>query len=354
VPRDRRGLRELGFRVGRFPAGDRAAIVDVPGVRVGHVTLDEGQDVRTGVTAVLPHGDGVYEQKVLAGCHVVNGYGKAVGLLQLAELGTLESPVLVTGTLSVGPVWEGGLRYVLERSPEAGRRDTVNVVVTECFDGWLGDARGLHVRPEHAIRAIAAASEDEAGEGSVGAGTGTTCFGLKAGVGTSSRLTLTEPNLTLGCLTVSNFGARRDRHLLLGGPQDDAAGAPEGGGGSAVVILATDARLSERQLRRLAARGAFGLARAGSFAANASGELVIAFSTAQRVPHRSERPDEDRTLARDDSPHLRELFEMAPEATHEAVLSSLCKAAPMEGRDGHAVEALPYGVVGTLPGVAPI
>jgi D-aminopeptidase len=355
VPSDRRRLRELGFRVGRFPVGDRAAIVDVPGVRVGHVTLNEGDDVRTGVTAVLPHGDDVYEQKVLAGCHVVNGYGKATGLVQLAELGTLESPVLITGTLSVGAVWEGGLRHVLERNPEAGRRETVNVVVTECFDGWLGDARGLHVRPEHAIRAIASASADEAEEGSVGAGTGTTCFGLKAGVGTSSRLTLTEPSLTLGCLTVSNFGGRRDRHLLLGGPDGYAPGGPEdGGGGSAIVILASDAPLSERQLRRLAARGAFGLGRAGSFATNASGEFVIAFSTAQRVPHRSERHDEERTQLRDDSPQLRELFEIAPEVTHEAVLDSLCKAAPMEGRDGHAVEALCYELLGTLPGVTPI
>jgi D-aminopeptidase len=351
VPSDRRRLRELGYAVGRFPSGPRGAIVDVPGVRVGHTTLLEDADVRTGVTAVLPHGGDLYEEKVFGASHVVNGYGKATGLVQLAELGTLESPVLLTSTLSVGAVWEGGLRHLLERNPDLGRSDTANVLVLECFDGWLSDARGLHVRPEHALGAVTAASEDEVGEGSVGAGTGTTSFGFKAGVGTASRMAAGEPPLTLGCLTVANFGGRRDRHLLLGG---EGGGPPEDEGGSAIVVLATDAPLSERQLRRLAARAAFGLGRAGSFASNASGEFVVAFSTATRIPHRSGAGTEELTLLRDDSPRLRELFEMAPEVTHEAILNSLCKAAPMEGRDGHRAEALPYELLGTLPGVTPI
>ena len=194
-------LRELGFAVGRLPTGPRNAIVDVEGVRVGHRTLIEGTSIRTGVTAVLPHGGDPYEEKVLAGFHAVNAYGKATGLTQLAEMGTLESPVLLTSTLSVGAVWEGGLRWTLERGRERGRdRDTVNVVVGECFDGWLSDARALHVRPEHALEELAAARPDEAREGSVGAGTGTTCLGFKSGGGTSSRVSGTEPPLTLGCL----------------------------------------------------------------------------------------------------------------------------------------------------------
>ena len=152
----RRRLRELGYSVGRFPTAELNTLVDVPGVLVGHRTLDEGR-IRTGVTAILPHADNLYEEKVLGACHVINGYGKAAGLSQLEELGTIESPILLTSTLSVGPVWEGGLRHVLERNPEAARdRDTVNVIVGECFDGWLSDARALAVRPEHALEAIAA------------------------------------------------------------------------------------------------------------------------------------------------------------------------------------------------------
>ena len=176
----RRRLRELGFAIGRFPTGELNALVDVPGVRVGHRTLIEGDRLRTGVTAILPHNGNLYAEKVSAACHVVNGYGKATGLTQVAELGTLESPILLTNTLSVGPVWEGGLRHMLDQNPEAARdRDTVNVVVGECFDGWLSDARALAVRPEHALAAIAAATPEEAREGAVGAGTGTTLFGFK-------------------------------------------------------------------------------------------------------------------------------------------------------------------------------
>ena len=164
----RRRLRELGYAVGRFPTGELNALVDVPGVLVGHRTLVEGDRLRTGVTAILPHGGNLYEDKVLGGCHVVNGYGKATGLTQLVELGTIESPLLLTNTLSVGPVWEGGLRHLLDLNPGAARdRDTVNVIVGECFDGWLSDARALAVRPEHALEAIAAARarRDQRGRG---------------------------------------------------------------------------------------------------------------------------------------------------------------------------------------------
>jgi D-aminopeptidase len=338
VSSERRRLRELGRSVGRFRTGARNALVDVPGVRVGHLTLVEGSSIRTGVTAVLPHGGNLYAEKVLGACHVINGYGKATGLSQLAEVGTIESPVLVTNTLAVGAVWEGGLCHLLGQNPDVARdRDTVNVIVGECFDGWLSDARALPVRPGHALEAIAAASDEETGEGSIGAGTGTTCFGFKAGVGTASRVTQADPPYTLGCLVVANFGAPRDLHLLAGG----RPGA-EDEGGSILIVLGTDAPLSERQLRRLAARAAFGLGRAGSFASNASGEYAIAFSTAHRVPHRVERAHDDFRFIRDDSLAVRELFEAAGEVTYEAILNSLCKAAAMDGRDGHRAEAFPY------------
>jgi D-aminopeptidase len=348
----RQRLRELGYRVGRFPTGERNALVDVPGVLVGHRTLHEGERLRTGVTAILPHGGNLYAEKVLGACHVINGYGKAAGLSQLTELGTVESPILLTSTLSVGPVWEGGLQHVLDQNPDAARdRDTVNVIVGECFDGWLSDARSLAVRAEHAREAIAAASDAEVREGSVGAGTGTTCFGYKAGIGGASRRTR---GAVLGCLVNPNYGARRELHMLAGGAAPGvAAGAepPAPGGGSAMIVLATDAPLSERQLRRLAARSAFGLGRAGSFAANASGEYAIAFSTAERIPHRSDSDELELRLLRDDSPALRELFEAAGEVVHEAVLNALCSAAPMEGRDGRRVEAFPHDLLRALPGV---
>ncbi|HLM08494.1 MAG TPA: P1 family peptidase [Thermoleophilaceae bacterium] len=346
----RRRLRELGYAVGRFPTGELNALTDVPGVLVGHRTLIEGERLRTGVTAILPHDGNLYAQKVLGGCHVVNGYGKAAGITQLAELGTVESPILLTSTLSVGPVWEGGLRHLLEQNPQAARdRDTVNVIVGECFDGWLSDARALGVRPEHALDAIAAAAGEERREGSIGAGTGTTCFGFKAGVGQSSRLV---EGFALGCLVVTNYGSRRDLHLLVGPVQPPPGDEPPAQqGGSIMIVLGTDAPLDERQLRRLGARGAFGLGRAGSFASNSSGEYVLAFSTAHRIPHRDDSGRLELSLLRDDSLALRQLFEAAGELVHEAVLGSLCAAEAMEGRDGHRAEAFPYELLANAPNV---
>ena len=342
---------ELGYAVGRFARGALNAIVDVPGVLVGHRTLVEGDRLRTGVTAILPHGGNLYEEKVLGASHAVNAYGKAAGLTQLAELGTIESPILLTNTLAVGAAWEGGLRHLLEQNPGAARdRDTVNVIVGECFDGWLSDARALAVRPEHALEAIAAARAEETGEGAVGAGTGTTCFGFKSGVGTSSRAV---GGHTLGCLVVSNYGSRRDLHLLVGAEaaeRADAAPEPPAQGGSIMIVMGTDAPMSERQLRRLASRGTFGLGRAGSFGSNASGEYVLAFSAAHRIAHRvEERSHDSFTFLRDDSDAMRDLFEAAGEVVLESVLNSMCVADAMEGRDGNRAEAFPQGLLGAVP-----
>jgi D-aminopeptidase len=337
--------------VGRFPTGERNALVDVAGVQVGHRTLIEGDRLRTGVTAILPHPGNMYAEKVLGACHVINGYGKAAGLSQLEELGTVESPLLLTSTLAVGPVLEGGLRHVLDANPTAAvDADTVNVIVAECFDGWLSDARSLPVRPEHALDAIAAATADELAEGAVGAGAGTTCFGYKAGIGSASRR---AGGHLLGCLVCCNYGGRRDLHLLVGPGADEAAQAPEppASGGSIVIVLATDAPLSERQLRRLAGRATFGLGRAGGFGANASGEYALAFSTAQRIAHRDGTEHVELRFLRDDSAALRELFEATGEVVHEAVLNALCVAGPMEGRDGNRVEALPYELLEQAPGL---
>jgi D-aminopeptidase len=349
APVVRKRFRDLGYAVGRFPTGGRNALVDVPGVLVGHATL-AGGSARTGVTAILPHGGNLYAEKVLGACHAINAYGKPAGLSQLEEMGTIESPILITGTLSVGPVWEGGLRHILAQNSDAARdRDTVNVIVGECFDGWLSDARSLPVRPEHALEAIASARADDTREGALGAGTGTTCFGFKSGVGTSSRAV---ENLLLGCLVVSNYGGRGDRHMLTGDADSPGeAGGPCGQGGSIVIVLGTDAPLSERQLRRLATRAALGLGRAGSFASNASGEYAIAFSTAHRVPHRIDRSHHEFRFLRDDSPAMRQLFEAAGDVVHESVLGSLCCADATDGRDGHHADAFPYELLDGAPGV---
>ena len=323
--------------------------MDVPGVLVGHRTIVEGDRLRTGVTAILPHGGNLYEEKVLGGLHAVNAYGKAAGLTQLAELGTVETPLLLTNTLSVGAAWEGGLRHVLDQNPEAARdRDTVNVIVGECFDGWLSDARALAVRPEHALEAIAAANEDELSEGAVGAGAGSTCFGFKSGVGTSSR---SVGGHVLGCLVVSNYGSRRDLHLLVGPDAElpDEGPEPPAQGGSIMIVIGTDAPLSERQLRRLAVRGAFGLGRAGSFASNASGEYLLAFSTAHRLAHRTERDRDELSFLRDDSRAVRDLFEAAGELVQECVLNSLCVADAVVGRDGNRAEAFPHQLLDAVP-----
>jgi D-aminopeptidase len=354
-PTVRRRLRDLGYTVGRFPIGPLNALVDVPGVRIGHRTIEEAE-LRTGVTAILPHDGNLYAEKVLGACHVINGYGKAAGLSQLAELGTIESPLLLTSTLSVGPVWEGGLEHLLDQNPGAARdRDTVNVIVGECFDGWLSDARALAVRPGHAREAIAAAAPDEIREGAVGAGTGTTCFGYKAGIGGASRRT---DGGMLGCLVNPNYGARRDLHLLVGAAAAQRVRSdgpePPAQGGSVMIVLGTDAPLSERQLGRLAARATFGLGRAGSFAGNASGEYAVAFSTAQRIPHRAESSQLELRLLRDDSVELRQLFEAAGEVVHEAVLNALCSADAMVGRDGNRVEAFPHELLEDAPGVRPL
>jgi D-aminopeptidase len=231
-------------------------------------------------------------------------------------------------------------------NPGAARdRDTVNVIVGECFDGWLSDARALAVRPEHALEAIAAAAPGETSEGAVGAGTGTTCFGFKSGVGTSSR---SVDGHVLGCLVVSNYGARRDLQMLIGPDAElpEAGAEPPAQGGSIMIIVATDAPLSERQLGRLAARGAFGLGRAGSFATNSSGEYVISFSTAQTVTHRVDRDRDEFSFLRDDSVALRSLFEAAGDVVQESILNSLCSADAMEGRDGNRAEAFPYELLG--------
>jgi D-aminopeptidase len=354
----RQHVRDLGLVVGSGTPGPRNAISDVSGVLVGHATLIRGKGtlvpgrgpVRTGVTAVLAHPGNLYEEPVIATVHVINGFGKAVGLAQLLELGRLETPILLTSTLNVGLVEDAVTQYVIQQNPQAGiSAPTPNPVVAECHDGFLNDAQGRHVRARHVFAAIKNATPTVV-EGCVGAGTGVTALGFKSGIGTASRsLPAKCGGYHLGCLVVPNFGQHGS--LIMGGiPVGEylqgtrqARSVPPPEKGSIVTVLATNAPLTSRQLGRLARRAVIGIGRTGSVVSHGSGDFVIAFSTAYRERRKAEGLTVQREQLRDE--HMTPLFAAVVEATEEAILNALCMATDMEGRDGHAAEALPLDKV---------
>lgn len=317
----------------KWPRGKRDLITDVPGVKVGHVTLKEG-DIHTGVTAVLPHGGNCFQDKVMAGVSVINGFGKSVGLIQIQELGTIETPILLTNTLSVGTACEELTRYMLEGNPDIGvTTGTVNCVVTECNDGRLNDIRGLHVRPEHVREALANAGEDFE-EGAVGGGTGMVCLGLKGGIGSASRrVEVDGQTYTVGALVMSNFGA--PGNLIIGGKHYDTnLGRDERKDeGSIIMLLATDIPLNERQLSRLAKRSMVALGRVGSYCGNGSGDIAIAFTTANRLPHYSEKNILETRMFYDEN--IDRVFVAGVEAVEEAIISSLYHAETTTGIRGN-------------------
>jgi D-aminopeptidase len=326
---DRPRARDLGLAPGVFSPGPLNAITDVRGVRVGHVTLIQGDHVRTGVTAIVPAPGNLFREKVPGAVFVGNAFGKLAGSTQVDELGTIETPILLTNTLNVGTAMEGAIAYTLAL-PGNERVASVNAVVGETNDGGLNDIRGMHVKREHVLEAIRNAKDGPVTEGSVGAGTGTQAFWWKGGIGTSSRAAGARyGGHTLGVLVQSNFGGV----LTMGGaPVGRALGKYSfenagAGDGSCMIVVATDAPLTARDLKRLAARAIFGLARTGSSYSNGSGDFAIAFSTA-------------RTGTPLPTDSLSPLFEMALEATEEAVYNSLLRATTVESRSGKA-EAIP-------------
>jgi D-aminopeptidase len=348
-------LRELGVNIGKFETGKWNGITDVDGVLVGHRTLSYelsgGKFAQTGVTAILPHPGNVFQEKVLGSYYVINGFGKTVGSVQLQELGLIESPIVLTNTLSVPAAAEGTIRYLLEQNKDIGdTTGTVNVIVGECNDGYLNDIRGLHVKPEDVYKAIQSAKSEMIEEGSVGAGTGMSCFGYKGGVGTSSRIaSFHSESYTVGALVVSNFGKREDFHFpyrnptgVLIGEQNDE-NSPDG---SIMIVIATDAPVSERQLHRIAKRAAFGLARTGSYAAHGSGDIVISFSTAHRFPHYPTALTNTCSYLVESGEYISRLFEMTVEAVEEAIWNSLCKATTTRGQYGRIRHAIPYENIG--------
>lgn len=351
----RKRAREIGLAIGNLEPGPANAITDVPGVLVGHTTLIKGSGklvpgkgpIRTGVTAVLPHDGNLFTDSVVGAVHIINGFGKAVGIAQLLELGRIETPILLTSTLNVGLVEDAVTEYSIAQNPQAGiSQPTPNPIVAECHDGYLNDAQGRHVRKPHVIRAIQTATINVE-EGCVGAGTGMIAFGYKSGIGTASRrLPDKQGGYLVGSLVVPNCGRRGD--LILNGTpiaqferdrpplqNSDSSSA----GGSIVVVLATNAPLSSRQLSRIARRAVIGIGRTGSIVSHGSGDFVIAFSTAFSDRRNEKVLTTQRTLLQEN--HLTPLFGAVVEATEEAILNALCMATPMTGRDGHKADALP-------------
>jgi D-aminopeptidase len=343
---DRPRAREFGLIVGVLTPGPLNAITDVAGVKVGHVTVVEGKNVRTGVTAILPHGGNVFQDKVPAGISVANGYGKLTGVTQVMELGTLETPVVLTNTLSVPTAADAVIDWTLGQAGNE-RVGSVNPVVGETNDGWLNDIRGRHVTKAHVLEAIRSASDGPVAEGAVGAGAGTTCFDYKGGIGTASRrLPENRGGYTVGVLVQTNFGGVLTIRGLPFDRKDAGVGAAAAapnpaGDGSCMIVVATDAPLDARNLERLAKRALLGIARAGGYFSNGSGDYAVAFSTASsvRVPNRAASPTRTVTVLRDDA--ISPLFQAAAEASEEAIWNSLFKAVRTEGKDGHVAEALP-------------
>ncbi|RIK47176.1 MAG: aminopeptidase [Chloroflexi bacterium] len=354
--------RDIGLHIGHLPTGPLNAITDVAGVLVGHTTIIRGEGalqpgigpVRTGVTVILPHAGNVFRDKVPAAIHVVNGFGKCMGQEQVEELGNIEGPIALTGTLNVGLVTDALVAWSIEQNPDIGiRTSTMNPVVGETSDAWLNDMHGRHVRQEHVFAALDAASSGPVDEGAIGAGTGMMAFGYKGGIGTASRVT--QPDLggwTVGVLVQANFGRRRELTIdgVKVGELLEAEREAVGDKGSIMIVVATDAPLLDRGLRRLARRAGIGLARTGSIAHHGSGDYVIAFSSAPavRIPHEPAGNVLHFEHVAENGPAINELFLATVEATEEAIINALFRADTMTGRDGHVAEALPLERVQAL------
>jgi D-aminopeptidase len=337
--------RDLGIAPGAMTPGPLNAITDVAGVRVGHVTLIQGENIRTGVTAIVPHGGNLFREKVAGAVFVGNAFGKLAGSTQVEELGTIETPIVLTNTLSVGTALEAVVRWTIARAGNENVR-SVNALVGETNDGGLNDIRGLHVTREHVAAAIGGAKDGRVEEGGVGAGTGTTAFGWKGGIGTSSRkVTQQTDNWTVGVLVQSNYGGK----LTIAGvpiwkeltpPRAAAAREPRvDADGSCMIVVATDAPLDARDLKRLAARAIYALARTGSTYSNGSGDFAIAFSTHPSLRVTQASGPQPRTVLPTDG--VSGLFEAAMDATEEAVYNSLLQAVDVTS-NGRTVRAIPF------------
>ena len=367
---DRDRVRDLGIHPGILPTGPLNAITDVDGVLVGHQTLIEGDNIRTGVTAILPHSGNLFRDRVPAAVYVGNGFGKALGFTQVQELGEMETPIALTNTLSIFNAAHGVADYVLNQPGNENVR-SVNPVVGETNDGWLNDIRSRVVDTDDVYKAIESAESGPVAEGNVGAGTGTRALGFKGGIGTASRLLPdNRGGYTVGVLVQSNFGGiltvngapvgeELGNHYLATrqtapshqtgamakGLTEDIDGYDFDVDGSIMIVVATDAPLTSRNLERLAKRAFMGIARVGGFASNGSGDYVIAFSTHPDVRRNLDETDSTRQIKKLDNNAVSPLFLAAVEATEEAILNSLFMAETMVGNEGRTQEALPIDEV---------
>jgi len=331
--------REIGLPCGTLPPGLRNSLADVPGVRVGHQTILQG-DVMTGVTAILPHGGNLYREKVPAAAEVFNGFGKSIGLMQIEELGSLETPILLTNTLCVAPCATALIKRAIAQNRDIGRETgTVNPVVCECNDGWLSDLQALAVTEGDALAAIDAAQEGIFSQGAVGAGTGMRCFGFKGGIGTASRqVTLDDKTYHLGVLVLTNFGNAGELILPDGRRPVPTSFKREAEKGSVIVVLGTDVPLDHRQLRRVAKRCGAGLAKLGAFWGHSSGDIAVGFSTGRRILHDESHDVIGSATLNENRIDL--LFRAAYESTEEAVINSMLASPTVTGRDGHVAQSL--------------
>lgn len=336
-------IRDYGIIIGSIPTGKNNSITDVKGVKVGHKTLNNG-NIKTGVTAVVPHEGNIFKEKLIAACHVINGFGKSTGLVQIEELGTLETPIILTNTLSVGTAYEALVRYMLENNDDIGdTTGTVNPVICECNDGEINDIRGLHVKKEDVFDAIKSA-DVEFEEGNVGAGTGMICYDLKGGIGSSSRvIELDDKEYTIGVLVLSNFGSLEDFVLNgehIGPKLKEKIGQLEKreDKGSIILILATDIPLSSRQLKRVIKRVYPGISRTGSYTGNGSGEIVIGFSTANIIKHYEESDIINIKVINENK--INKIFKATVEATEEAILNSMICSNSTVNRKGKTIYSL--------------
>ncbi len=339
---EQKRIRDFGIIIGELPAGKRNAITDVDGVRVGHATIKEGE-VNTGVTAVLPHCGNMFREKLTAAVHVINGFGKSTGLVQVEELGVIETPLLLTNTFGVGTSVNRLVKIMLDRNSDIGdTTGTVNPVVFECNDSYLNDIRGMHISDKHIDAALDNAASDFE-EGAKGAGAGMSCYKLKGGIGTASRkLLIGGGDFTLGVLVLTNMGELKD--LTAGGRNigreidAELQAEREKDKGSLIVIIATDIPMTSRQLKRAARRAEAGVARTGNNIASGSGEIVLAFSTAMKLDHYEKNALIDYKMLNEEYIDL--VFRAVAECSEEAVLNSMITAEKTTGRKGHIRESL--------------
>ena len=336
----RKRIRDYGVTFGDFPTGKNNLITDAPGVRVGHYTLikDEPSIARTGLTVILPHDMDIYDFPVFASSFIINGFGKSIGLMQIEEMGTIETPIVITTTLNVGKIADSVVSYILKNHPDV---ISLNPVVLECNDARLNDSKMRWLGEEELFKALENLSGGMFELGSVGAGTGMVAFGFKSGIGSSSRvIKLSESDKTyhLGVLVVPNCGRRKDlmiKGVEIGKHFEDE----EEPKGSIIMIIATDAPLIPRQLRRLCVRATHGLARTGAKSTNHSGDVVLAFSNSMKIPRK--RASLELTYIPDDTDLFQKLLDATVEAVEEAIIDALFTAETMTGVKGRKYEALP-------------